>query len=221
MIAPRAAVRELPAGTDPAVAATVGVAGKTAWHAVHNLARVQPGDVVLVLGASGGVGTFATQLAAVVEGVTVLAHTSSPQKAARLESLGLQAVVASDPHVLIDAVADAEVSVVLDPLGGDYVSALTEVIRPRGRVITYGVLAGRQTRLDLARFYGKGLQMMGTSGATTPADDATRALKGALDAVTHGRVRVDHQILPLSSASKAFDLLASRQVEGKILLQAR
>ena len=219
VVAPKSAVRELPVGADPALAATVGVAGKTAWHAVHNLAKVTAGDVVLVLGAAGGVGTFAAQLARAVDGVTVLAQTGSADKAQRLEGLGVTPIVAAGAQSVMKAVAAYGVSVVLDPLGGDYVSALTEVMRPGACAVTYGVLAGRTTEFDLGRFYGKGLRMIGTSGAATSPDDSAAALDGALVAVLNGTVTVSHEVLPLKDAATAFNRLSNRSVEGKLLLR--
>jgi NADPH2:quinone reductase len=217
VLAPRAAIRPLADDADLALAATVGVAGKTAWRAVHQLARVGPNDTVLVLGASGGVGTFAAQLARGA-GARVLAHTGNADKAERLTGLQLEALVADDPAAVGRAVADLGVSVVLDPLGGDYVSTLLSVVAPAARVVTYGILAGRTSTLDLATLYGKGIAILGTSGGTTPAEDAAAALDGALSAVLDGSVVVDHEVLPLSDGATAFARLTQRSVSGKLLL---
>lgn len=217
VLAPRAAIRPLADDADLALAATVGVAGKTAWRAVHQLARVGADDTVLVLGASGGVGTFAAQLARGT-GARVLAHTGNASKARRLSELDLEALVADDPAAVAQAVAELGVSVVLDPLGGDYVSALLSVVAPAARVVTYGILAGRTTTVDLATLYGKGISVLGTSGGTTPAADAAAALDGALSAVLGGSVVVDHEVLPLIEGATAFERLTQRSVSGKLLL---
>lgn len=214
---PRGAVREVPSGVSLQAAATVGVAGKTAWRAVHQLARLQDDDVVLVLGASGGVGTFAAQLARLT-GAAVLAHTGAESKAERLRRLGLEVVVAADPADLRDAVKDRAVTVVLDPLGGDFTSSIVDVLRPAARIVSYGVLAGAETHLNLATLYGRGLQLLGTSGGTTPPGEARDALDGALKAVATGDVAVDVEILPLESARHALERLARREVHGKLLL---
>ena len=214
---PETSVHELPAGADPRAVATVGVAGKTAWRAIHQLAEVTPQDVVLVLGASGGVGAFAAQLARAA-GAAVLAHTGAADKADRIEGLGSEVVVGADPAAVTDAVREHGVSVVLDPLGGDYVSSLLPVLAPSARVVTYGVLAGRTTSLDLGVLYGRGVRVQGTSGGTTPPDEGAAALAGALDAVVSGAVRVEHEVLPLEDGPVAFDRLAERSVVGKLLL---
>jgi NADPH:quinone reductase len=215
--APAGAVRALPEGVDPRQAATVGIAGRTAWRAVHQLAEVGADDVVLVLGASGGVGTVALQLAHAT-GARVLAPTGEEAKAGRLRELGVDAVVATTPAELAAQVADAGVSVVLDPLGGDYVGALLPVLSARARVVTYGVLAGREGRWDLGTLYAKGIRVIGTSGGTTPLADAQAALEGALAAVASGAVQVEVESVPLTSAPLAFDRLVARTVSGKVVL---
>lgn len=217
VVVPESSVHPLPDDADPRVVATVGVAGRTAWRAVYQLAQVASEDVVLVLGAAGGVGMFATQLARNA-GATVLAHTSSADKAERLDGLGVEPLVGADPRTVVDGARNRGVSVVLDPLGGDYVSALLPVLAPRARVVTYGVLAGRTTTVDLAVLYGRGVQVLGTSGGSTPATEQAASLAGALDAVLSGAVHVDHEVLPLEDGPRALTRLAERSVVGKLLL---
>ena len=218
VIVPRTAVTRLPSGADAAKVASIGIAGKTAWRAVHQLAKVGPEDVVLVLGASGGVGMFAAQLARLT-GATVLGHTANAEKAARLEDLDVEPLRADSASTVARGVAQREVSVVLDPLGGDYLSSLMAVLRPKARAVTYGVLAGRTTQIDLGRLYGMGLTIHGTSGGTSSAAEAEEALAGSLDAVLAGRVEVESEVIPLAEAAGAFDRLAQRDVFGKLLLQ--
>lgn len=216
VVAPKASVRPLPDGADLALAATVGVAGKTAWRAIHQLARVGGDDVVLVLGAAGGVGTFAVQLARAA-GARVLAQTGQASKSERLTALGAEPVVAETPTEVAEAVAGAGVTVVLDPLGGDYVASLLPIITPSSRVVTYGVLAGRTTTVDLGVLYGKGIKILGTSGGTTPPDESDAALEGALRAVLEGVVVVDYEVLSLDEGPAAFTRLKERTVAGKLL----
>ncbi|MFE7215687.1 zinc-binding alcohol dehydrogenase family protein [Streptomyces sp. NPDC057611] len=218
LIAPQGAVRPLPHGADLEGAATVGVAGKTAWRVVHQLARVGADDVVLVLGGAGGVGLFAAQLARST-GAEVLVHTGSPAKAAGVEALGLQPVVADTRSALVGHVAAHPPTVVLDPLGGDWMATLLPALAPRARVVVYGTLAGRAARIDLRDLYSKGISVLGTSGATTPADESAQALAGALGAVVAGDVHVPREVLGLPDAGEAFDLLQARSVVGKLLLK--
>lgn len=218
VIAPESSVHRLPQDADPRAVATVGVAGKTAWRAVHQLARVARDDVVLVLGAAGGVGMFAAQLAR-NEGASVLAQTGSADKAGRLAGLGVEPVIAADPAELAKTVRDRGATVVLDPLGGDYVSSLLPVLASGARVVTYGVLAGRTTTVDLGLVYGRGVHVLGTSGGSTPRAEGADALARALGAVVSGAVRVEYEVLPLEDGPVAFERLAGRSVVGKLLLR--
>lgn len=217
VVAPEGAVRPLPDGVDPRRAATVGVAGRTGWRAVHQLAQVTAGDVVLVLGATGGVGSVALQLARAA-GARVLAPTGDAAKAERLARLGAEPVFATSPDEVARSVAEAGVSVVLDPLGGDYVGALLSVLAPRARVVTYGVLAGREARWNLGLLYGKGIRVLGTSGGTTPPEESRIALDETMRALSAGTLTVDVETLPLSQAPRAFERLVARQVGGKLVL---
>lgn len=218
VVAPEASLHEVPEGADAGAVATVGIAGRTAWRAVHQLAAVRPDDVVLVLGASGGVGAFAAQLARNA-GASVVAPTGSEAKAENLLVLGVEALVADGPDAVAEAVRERGVSVVLDPLGGGYVSSLLPMLAPGARVVTYGVLAGRTTTVDLGVLYGRGIRVLGTSGATTPAEDGAAALAAALREVVDGRVRVEYEVLDLEDGPTALARLAERSVTGKLLLR--
>lgn len=215
--APDAALRPVPDGMDPRVAATVGVAGKTAWRVVHQLAKVTAHDTVLVLGAGGGVGTFAAQLARAA-GAHVLAQTGDAQKAPSLEQLGLEPLVASTPESLRDLLAAREASVVLDPLGGDYWSAALMHLAPGARIVTYGVLHGVTTSLNLQSLYGRGIRVIGTSGGTTPAHESDEAMAGALASVKESAVKVSVRSIGFDQAELAFELLRTRAVTGKLVL---
>jgi NADPH2:quinone reductase len=215
---PSAAIVPLPSSVDPYAAAAIGVAGKTAWRAIHQLAGVGREDVVLVLGGAGGVGMFAAQYAAGA-GARVIAQTATPDKGRVLEEIGISTVVAADPRQLVEGLDGARPTVVLDPLGGDYVATLLPALAPSARVVVYGVLAGRTSELDLATLYGAGITLIGTSGRTTPPEQAREALVGALGAVAAGTVRIPYEVMPLDRAAEAFARLESRTVTGKLLLQ--
>lgn len=215
---PHSQVVPIPDGVGAREAATVGVAGKTAFRAVHQLAKVSYDDTVLVLGASGGVGTFAAQLAAVT-GARVLAHTSSPSKKDTLATQGVEVLEAAGPADVREAVAGRGVSVVLDPLGGDYIASLLDAVAPGARFVTYGVLAGAQTSINLATLYGRGVTIMGTSGGTTSPEQSREALMGALEAVASSKVVIPTEVMPLANVSEAFNRLANKAVHGKLLLQ--
>ena len=129
-------------------AAAMALVYDTAWFALKERARFAPGDSVLVMGASGGVGSAAVQLGK-AWGAKVLAGLSSPAKASLLpQADGM--VDLSRPD-LRDALREqvyaetggAGVDIVLDPLGGDYFDAALRALAWRGRLVVIGFAAGR------------------------------------------------------------------------------
>lgn len=217
VVVPASAVRPLNPDADLIASSCVGVAGKTAWRAVNQLAAVSSKDTVLVLGATGGVGTFAAQFAR-NSGADVIAQTGSPDKMAYLTSMGFESVL-GDAHSLPAQLTHARVSVVLDPLGGEYIANLFEVVEPGARFVTYGVLAGSAATFDLATLYARALRIIGTSGKATPPEEAATALTESLNALGHGRVSLKVRTMPFADAARAFGLVRTGQVEGKIVLR--
>src|SRR5207237_7440483 len=99
-------VTPVPDGVDLDAAAAFGVAHRTAYHVLRSVARVQPGDELIVLGAGGGVGLAAVQLGALL-GATVTAVASSAEKLAAAESFGAARLVDHRAGDLRGALRDA------------------------------------------------------------------------------------------------------------------
>jgi NADPH2:quinone reductase len=214
---PSGAVVPVPPGADPVQVAGVGVAGVTAYEVVHRVARVQAGDVVLVLAAAGGVGSVAVQLAGRA-GARVLAQTSSPDKAEWLETLGAEPVVA-DAAALRGQLRGTKPTVVLDALGGEFSNAAAASLRTGGRHVVFGASAGRTGPLDFLGVYRKGLRIEGYgSGLQDTTEAATACL--ALIATGDLAIPVD-EVFPLADAAAAHRRLADRSVRGKVVLDCR
>ena len=208
---PTAAVVPVPAGVDPVQAAGLGLAGVTAWALVRS---VTPGDRVLVLGASGGVGSLAVQLA-VAAGARVCAQTTSPGLA-----LGAgEEVVVCAADGLRDAVRAFDPTVVLDGLGGAYTGAAVRAVAQGGRIIVFGVSAGARGEIDYATLYRKAVTITGHASLALPEAEARDALSGCLDLVADGRVRVlVDEVLPLGAVNAAHRRLVERKTTGKLVL---
>jgi len=128
----------LPDGLDPVTAGGIPEVFVTAYDALVTQAHLKPGERVLIHGAGSGVGTAALQIVRAI-GASSVGTARTPSKLERAHELGLDAgVVASDDM----AGAIGEVDVVLDLVGGDYLSIDTAVCRPRGRILIVGLLAG-------------------------------------------------------------------------------
>jgi NADPH:quinone reductase len=220
LAAPTASLTSVPDGIDPQQAAGLGVAGVTAWMCVHSLAAVGASDTVLVLGASGGVGSVAAQLARLT-GATVLGQTSSAAKVGAVEALGVAAVLAPTAADLGGALGGAVPTVVIEGLGGGFTGAAVEVLGPRGRLVNFGTSAGSAVQIDMRVFYRKGTRMLGYGGLLLTPDERSAAFAGLFGLVRRHELRVPiDSVLPLGGAAEAHQRILDKAVEGKILLDA-
>ncbi len=130
-----------PAGLSPAQAAAIPVVFLTAHYAFNHLARLRPGERVLVHAASGGVGLAALQMARRA-GAEVFATAGSPAKRAYIESLGIRKVFGSRSLDFAEGVREATggegVDVVLNSLRGEFIPRSLELLRPGGRFLEIG-----------------------------------------------------------------------------------
>jgi NADPH:quinone reductase-like Zn-dependent oxidoreductase len=85
--------------------------------------------------------------------------------------------------------------------------------------VTYGVLAGRTSPIDLGVLSGRGVHVLCTSGGSTPPEQGAAALAAAIREVVEGRVTVDYEELALEDGATAFARLAERSVVGKLILR--
>ena len=215
---PADAVIALPEGVAPDAAAAMGIAGLTAYNCVHTLAGVGPSDRVLVLGASGGVGSMCVSLAAAV-GATVWGQTGSETKAALIRDHGAQRVLVGGAEELAQPLDEFEPTVALDPLGGAFVAPVIDAMAPRGRLVSYGVSAGPEVTFNLQGLYRKMITLFGYGGMLLTVDERRTGLQAALVALAAGelRVRID-EVLALEEVGEAFARLTERRVQGKLLL---
>jgi len=220
VVVPAGAVMELAADTDLAQAAGIGVAGVTAWNSLHSRAGLRDDDRVLVLGASGGVGSMAVQLAHAA-GAVVWGQTTQVEKVAGIEEGGADRVVVTDADGLVAAVAELEPTVVLDGLGGPYSRAGVEALAPLGRLVVYGTSADVESTLNLRVLYRKSVSLLGYSGLVLADDERRRVLTDLLAQIAAGVLRVPVELVPLDEAAEAHRRVLERGVSGKLVLDTR
>lgn len=215
---PREAVVPIPDGVQPRAAAAMGIAGLTALNCVRELGRVTDGDRALVLGASGGVGSMIVSLATSA-GATVWGQTGSQEKAGPIAQAGASHVLVCGPEELASPLAELEPTIVFDPLGGDFVASAITALANRGRLVSFGVSAGAQVSFDMQQVYRKMLSILGYGGMQLTREERRAGLEAALQALQDGSiaVRVD-EVLALADVNQAFERLADRRVQGKLLL---
>jgi NADPH2:quinone reductase len=217
---PQDATIPVPDGVDLAQAAAAGVAGLTAWNTV-GLADVTPEDRVLVLGASGGVGTVLVSLLK-SRGATVWGQTGTAEKGDVIRDQGADDVVVTSVDGLVEATADLHPTVVFDPLGGSFTPAALEALSPRGRLVIFGTSSGPETTLNLQHLYRNGLRVIGYAGLSLTDAERRAGLVETLDAMARGEMRIPvDRVVPLTEVNDAFKALGERALRGKVLLDLR
>jgi NADPH2:quinone reductase len=216
-VVPDTAVFPVPDGVDPKAAASVGIAGVTAYN-VAGLLAPQPGETVLVLGAGGGVGlplvSYLTYL-----GARVIGQVGTAAKAEAVRAAGAVDVVVADADSLADAVAGYDIVAVTDPLGGPFVSAVIGLLPLRGRYVGFGTSAGAEVSLNWQQCYRKGLRLLGYSGFAITDDERRQAVRATIDLLAVGGMQIPaDRTYRLEELSEAFDALVNRSVTGKVVL---
>jgi alcohol dehydrogenase len=198
-------------------AAALPIAYGTAWRMMLTRGQVRAGETVLILGASGGVGTACVQIARNV-GATVIACASSAGKLERLRALGADHLI---DYTREDFSARAwEITgrkgcdVIVNYTGGDtWVPSLRALAR-HGRLLTCGATAGYDPPTDIRYIWRREVNIIGANGWTR-AD-----LEALLEEVRHGRIRpVIDRVVPLEDSREAMRVLEDREVFGKVLVR--
>jgi NADPH2:quinone reductase len=221
VVVPESALIDVPDRVDLRDAAAVGVAGVTAWRCVHEIGQVTSEDRVLVLGASGGVGSMIVSLATSC-GALVWGQTASDEKVAFIAARGAGNVVVADAEELAAAVADFRPTAVFDPLGDGFTGAAIEAMAPRGRLVLFGTSAEPVGMIPLQQLYRKAIKVLGYAGLIESDQALAAGIRKALDAVASGDLEVVvDAVLPLEEVNDAFERLVQRSVKGKLLLDPR
>ena len=197
-------------------AAAAPLVFQTAWRALMSRARLEPGEMVLITGASGGVSTAAIQIARLA-GATVLAVTSGADNVARVGELGADHVIDRTEEEFAAAVRRITekrgVDVVLDSVGEAMWEGCVRSLAAGGRLVTYGGTSGPIVSLDVRRVFWKQLNIM---GSTMGSRSEFRAV---MDHVFAGRLTpVVDRVMPLDAAREAYERLAAGEQFGKIVL---
>ncbi|MFI1464297.1 NADPH:quinone oxidoreductase family protein [Nocardia carnea] len=221
ILSPAANLTPIPDGVDDHTAAAFGVAYRTAYHCLRSVARVGPGDTVIVLGAGGGVGLAAVQLAVAV-GADVVAVASSAAKLATAHSYGATHLIDHRDGTLREqlrtAVPDGAAAV-LDPVGGVLSEPALRSLGRGGRFVTIGYASGTVPRIPLNLVLVKGLHLLGFQFQDIDPGEFGRNEKELTGLLVSGRVSPHiGAVFPLEQAAAALGEVAAGRAVGKILL---
>ena len=185
------------------------------YNNVVHKAQVRPGEVVLVTGASGGVGLAALQTVKLL-GAHAWALTTSADKAKRLEALGAEVVIIDDGkgfHREVRARRPEGVDAVIDCVGSPTLGAALKATRRYGRIVVVGNIDPEPLALRVGSLVVNAIDLLGSDNVTR------RALAEASDLVLAGRLEVViDRVLPLAEAVSAQRLLEERGAFGRVVL---
>ena len=215
----------VPDGLDPIAAAAIPETYFTVWTNLFQRARLQRGERVLVHGGTSGIGTTAIQLAREWN-ATVFATAGSDEKCAACERLGAQAInykTSDFVEVVRASTAGLGVDVILDIIGGEYLSRNLDCLAMEGRLVQIGLQGGARAEINLSTLMQRRATLIGST--LRPRSPEQKGLI-ARDLEQHvwpllavKRVGpVVHATFPLEQAAAAHRLLESGDVIGKVVL---
>jgi NADPH:quinone reductase-like Zn-dependent oxidoreductase len=215
----------IPDGVDYADAAAFGVTNRTAYYTLRTVAPVKPGDWVVVLGAGGGVGLAAVDIA-VLFGARVIAAASSPEKLEVCRQRGATAVIDYDSEDLKsrlkEITGERGAQVVLDPVGGRYSEPALRSLGRGGKFITLGYAAGSIPAIPLNLVMLKGITLQGMEIRTFAADYPDQIARDDAEITqlfADGKLRpYIGARFPLDQAAAALRYIADRKAIGKVVI---
>lgn len=213
---PAANVIPLPDELDFRHAASVPIAGMTAHHALSTVGRLKEGEVCLVWGAAGGLGSAAIQIARHL-GAKVVAVVGTPEKKAFVEAAGYDLIVDRSSEAVADAVRTRfpdGVDAVLDTIGSSTYATSLSLLKNGGRLLSCGILGGREVPLNIHMVYYHHLTIHGLFLGTV--DD----MRSAIDLAGRGILNppID-RVLKLREAVEGQRVLEQGEQMGKIVIE--
>lgn len=216
-----------PAALSPIEAAAVPETFFTVWHNVFERGRLRRGETLLVHGGASGIGTTAIQLGKAF-GTRVVVTAGTEARCRACEAIGADLAVNHAPGDwdarIRDTLGPQPIDVVLDMVGGDYVTRNLGLLATEGRLVQIAFLKRATVEIDLWQVMRQRLTITGsTLRSRTPEE------KGAIARALHAQVwplieqrtvrPIVHAVLPLGRAADAHRMLEAREVIGKLVLQ--
>jgi NADPH2:quinone reductase len=224
-LAPAALCMPLPNGFSHVDAAAFIMIYATSYHALVDRAQLKAGETVLILGAAGGVGTSAIQIAKAM-GARVIAAASSDEKCALCKSIGADETINYATENLRESIkaltGGKGPEVIYDPVGGPYTEPAFRSIAWRGRYLVVGFAAGPIPALPFNLMLLKGASVVGVfwgdfakkepkANAAMMAELATWYAKGTIKPVIDST-------MPMAQLKEAYAHMSSRAVKGKLVM---
>tara|TARA_R110002072_G_scaffold15856_2_gene62649 strand:+ start:1860 stop:2834 length:975 start_codon:yes stop_codon:yes gene_type:complete len=223
---PAGALRPVPDGLSCAQAAAMGAAYHTAYVALVELGRLEPGQTVLVHGASGGVGLAACDLARAM-GARVIAATHRADKREALAAIaGPEATILNTGRFreeVSELTGGRLCDLVFDPVGGDVFDESTRCVAFGGKLLVVGFVAGRIPQIAVNIPLIKGFSVVGVRAGEYARrfPDRGERIAAAVDKLASEGAITPHidRVLPLTAWREAFQAMERGEIVGKIVLE--
>jgi NADPH2:quinone reductase len=221
-------VLPIPPSMDFNTAAGFSMTYGTSMHALKQRANLQPGETLLVLGASGGVGLAAVEIGKAM-GARVIAAASSAEKLAVAKAAGADELINYSETSLKDEIkrlTDGQgADVIYDPVGGDLFDQAIRAIAWNGRLLVVGFASGRIPELPVNLALLKGAAVLGVfwgSFAQRQPQDNAANFQQLFGWFSEGKLKpLVSQLYPLANAGQAINDLGQRKAVGKVVVQVR
>lgn len=221
-------VLPIPEGMDFATASAFGMTYGTSMHALRQRGQLQPGETLLVLGASGGVGLAAVEIGKAM-GAKVIAAASSAEKLEIARAAGADELIDYSQNSLKDEIkrltGGKGVDVIYDPVGGDLFDQAVRGLAWNGRLLVVGFASGRIPELPANLVLLKGAAVLGVFWGSfaqrQPADNAAN-FQQLFTWFAEGKLKpLVSKTYPLAEAGVAIGELAGRKAVGKLVVAVR
>ena len=198
----------LPESVPDGVAAALGTPGMAAYLGLTRRAELKAGETILILGASGVLGTIAVQVARLLGAGRVIAAARDERGLSRAKDLGADATVdLKQADGLTDRIKEAsqgQLNVVIDPVWGAPGVAAMEALSAFGRFVQLGASAAQEAVVKSGVVRGRYLSVLGYNTFVVPWEDQAAAYRKLVDYVVAGQLKVEFEVLPLEAAPEAW-----------------
>ncbi|MCK9931427.1 NADPH:quinone oxidoreductase family protein [Frankia sp. Mgl5] len=224
VLAPATAVSPIPPGLSMVEAAAFRVTYLTAYHCLVTIGELAPEQWVVVLGAAGGVGSAAVDIA-VRLGARVIAAASSPERLAVCKELGAEACIdytTEDLKLRIKEITGGGADLVVDPVGDRWAEPALRAIRWGGRFVVVGFAGGEIPRIPLNLVLLKNITVRGIELRTWSArlpEETARAREGLATLVAQGMRPLVSEVHDLDDVAVALQRVADRAPTAKVVIR--
>lgn len=215
----------VPGEVEPVAAAGLPEVACTVWSNIVMVGGLREGELLLVHGGAGGVGTHAIQVARAL-GARVAVTAGDDERLERCRQLGAEIVINYREQDFVEVLREAGgADVILDVMGAKYLANNVDALRTGGRVVIIGMQGGTKAELNIGKLLTKRASVAATSLRSRPlkekAEIVSQVREHLWPLVAQGSVLpIVHQVLPMSEAADAHRALDEGGVFGKVLLTA-